>query len=77
METIINKPLNSIWLKASVVGSIWASIEIILGSFLHNLRFLEGGGIPLLFTIYQQLNPLECARANRKRCEPHPVWWRL
>lgn len=25
------------WLKAAVLGSIWASSEIILGSFLHNL----------------------------------------
>jgi len=45
METIIYKPLNSIWLKASVVGSIWASIEIILGSFLHNLRIPLSGMI--------------------------------
>jgi uncharacterized membrane protein len=30
--------LNSVWLKASVLGSLWASSEIILGSFLHNLR---------------------------------------
>lgn len=26
------------WIKASVVGTIWASSEIVLGSFLHNLR---------------------------------------
>ena len=45
METIIYKPLNSIWLKASVVGSIWASIEIILGSFLHNLKIPLSGMI--------------------------------
>ncbi len=30
--------LNPVWLKASVLGSLWASSEIILGSFLHNLR---------------------------------------
>lgn len=35
MELIASKPLNEIWLKASVLGSIWASIEILLGSFLH------------------------------------------
>ena len=28
---------NSRWLKAAVLGSIWASSEIVLGSFLHNL----------------------------------------
>jgi len=30
--------LSPVWLKAAVLGSIWASSEIILGSFLHNLR---------------------------------------
>jgi nucleoside-triphosphatase THEP1 len=45
MDTIVYKPLNSIWLKASVVGSIWASIEIILGSFLHNLKIPLSGMI--------------------------------
>ena len=43
METITYKPLKSIWLKASVVGSIWASIEIILGSFLHNMKLPMSG----------------------------------
>ena len=38
MQIISGKPLRPIWLKAAVVGSIWASVEIILGSFLHNLR---------------------------------------
>jgi nucleoside-triphosphatase THEP1 len=45
LDTIVYKPLNSIWLKASVVGSIWASIEIILGSFLHNLKIPLSGMI--------------------------------
>jgi nucleoside-triphosphatase THEP1 len=43
MKTIIYKPLNSVWLKASVIGSIWASVEIILGSFLHNLKIPFSG----------------------------------
>ncbi|RPH94809.1 hypothetical protein EHM69_06280, partial [candidate division KSB1 bacterium] len=30
--------LNLVWLHAAVLGSVWASIEIIVGSFLHNLR---------------------------------------
>jgi nucleoside-triphosphatase THEP1 len=38
MQTIINKPLQLVWLKAAVLGSLWASVEIVLGSFLHNLR---------------------------------------
>ena len=35
--------INYTWLKASVIGSLWASIEIILGSFLHNLRIPFAG----------------------------------
>lgn len=30
--------LAPVWLKAAVLGSLWASSEIILGSFLHNLH---------------------------------------
>ncbi|MBU0763878.1 MAG: hypothetical protein KJ607_03480 [Bacteroidetes bacterium] len=33
-----NKELSKIWLKAAVLGCLWASSEIILGSFFHNLR---------------------------------------
>ncbi len=35
---LIYKNLNPIWAKAALLGSTWGSIEIILGSFLHNLR---------------------------------------
>jgi len=37
--------LNSIWLKAAVVGGLWASVEIIIGSFFHNLRIPFAGSI--------------------------------
>ncbi len=33
------------WLKAAVLGSIWASFEIVFGSFLHNMRFPLSGTI--------------------------------
>jgi hypothetical protein len=52
METLVYKPLNSIWLKASVVGSFWASVEIILGSFLHNLKIPLSGTILSFITVY-------------------------
>ncbi|MFA6404219.1 MAG: hypothetical protein WCX31_21725 [Salinivirgaceae bacterium] len=26
------------WIKASIIGTIWAASEIVLGSFLHNLK---------------------------------------
>jgi nucleoside-triphosphatase THEP1 len=49
MELIPFKPLRTVWLKAAVAGSLWASIEIILGSFLHNLSFPLSGTV-LSFT---------------------------
>lgn len=39
------KAKNDIWLKASVVGGLWASMEIIVGSFLHNTRLPFAGSI--------------------------------
>jgi len=46
-----------VWMKAAVTGSLWASSEIILGSFLHNLRvpfssiLLTGIGIMVLVSM--------------------------
>jgi nucleoside-triphosphatase THEP1 len=37
--------INQKWLKASIIGTIWASSEIVLGSFLHNLRVPFSGSI--------------------------------
>ncbi len=37
--------INQKWLKASVLGCLWASSEILLGSFLHNLRIPFSGNI--------------------------------
>jgi len=34
----INSTLSNTWLKAAVLGCLWASSEIVLGSFLHNIR---------------------------------------
>ena len=30
--------LDPLWQRAAVLGSLWAASEIVLGSFLHNLR---------------------------------------
>ncbi|MFZ4465222.1 MAG: hypothetical protein ACOYN5_15350, partial [Bacteroidales bacterium] len=30
--------LSEKWIKASIAGAIWAASEIVLGSFLHNLK---------------------------------------
>lgn len=37
--------LSDKWIKASVVGTIWAASEIVFGSFLHNLRIPFCGNI--------------------------------
>ena len=39
------KNLNPVWAKAALLGSMWGSIEIIVGSFLHNLRLPFAGTI--------------------------------
>ncbi|MEN8116485.1 MAG: nucleoside-triphosphatase [Bacteroidota bacterium] len=39
------KKLDDKWIKASVLGTIWAASEIVLGSFLHNLRVPFSGNI--------------------------------
>jgi hypothetical protein len=42
-STIIAIQHDAVWLKASVLGGLWASVEIIIGSFFHNLRIPLAG----------------------------------
>ncbi|MEA3466037.1 MAG: nucleoside-triphosphatase [Thermodesulfobacteriota bacterium] len=42
---MVGKKLDDIWLKAAVAGSLWACMEIVLGSFLHNLRLPFAGSL--------------------------------
>lgn len=37
--------LSETWIKASIAGAIWAASEIVLGSFLHNLKIPFSGNI--------------------------------
>ncbi len=39
----MNKTQQDIWLKAAVIGSIWASFEMVFGSFFHSLRLPFAG----------------------------------
>ncbi|NSW46398.1 MAG: DUF2478 domain-containing protein [Bacteroidales bacterium] len=56
----MNQNNNNLWLKAAVLGSLWAASEIVLGSFLHNLKIpfrsniLTAIGIVLLISASQQ-----------------------
>lgn len=49
--------LDEKWIKASIAGTIWAASEIVLGSFLHNLKIpfagnlLTGIGLIILISI--------------------------
>ena len=58
-EVKISKEKKDLWLKAAVVGGLWASVEIIIGSFLHNARLPFAGttlafaGTILLIGFYQ------------------------
>ncbi|MCA1756603.1 MAG: DUF2478 domain-containing protein [Bacteroidales bacterium] len=52
IRKIENKELNPVWLKASVLGSIWASFEIITGSFLHNLNIPFSGTILSVMSVW-------------------------
>jgi nucleoside-triphosphatase THEP1 len=51
METPGRISVKDIWLKASVVGSLWASVEIIAGSFFHNLRIPMAGTILAMISV--------------------------
>ena len=47
--TIIQK--DDSWLKAAVIGSIWASFEIVFGSVLHNFHIPFSGTFLTFFSI--------------------------
>ncbi len=52
MDVSTPKPLDDLWIKAAVVGSLWASVEIILGSFLHNLKAPMSGTALSFISVY-------------------------
>ncbi len=41
---------GDLWVKAAVVGGLWASVEIIVGSFLHNARIPMAGSLLAIFS---------------------------
>lgn len=51
-----NPVISEKWIKASIIGTVWAASEIVLGSFFHNLRIpfssniLTGIGIIVLIS---------------------------
>ena len=51
--------LDNIWLKAAVVGGLWASFEIIVGSMLHNLHLPFSGTILAVFSVILMISFLQ------------------
>jgi len=64
MQIISSNPLSQKWLKASVIGSVWASIEIILGSFLHNLKIPLSGMILSFISVWLLISFLQVWKEN-------------
>lgn len=56
--------LSEKWMKAAVVGSLWASVEIILGSWLHNLRIPFAGSALSFFTVYLVISFFQVWKTN-------------
>ncbi len=48
---VYKRKLNVVWYKAAALGSIWASFEIVLGSFLHNIKFPLSGTILAMLSV--------------------------
>jgi hypothetical protein len=42
---------SRVWQRAAVYGSLWAAVEIVVGSFLHNLRIPFAGTILSAFGV--------------------------
>jgi hypothetical protein len=56
--------LDTVWLKAAVLGGLWASVEIIIGSFFHNLRIPFAGSVlamngTILMVAFYQMWPVK------------------
>ena len=44
-NSISKNRLNQKWVKAAMLGTVWAASEIVLGSFLHNVKIPFSGNI--------------------------------
>jgi nucleoside-triphosphatase THEP1 len=59
-----NQNLSPLWLKASVIGSIWAALEIIIGSFLHNLHIPFSGTFMATVSVFLLISFMQFWRDN-------------
>jgi nucleoside-triphosphatase THEP1 len=64
MKEFLKKNLSEKWMKAAVVGSLWATVEIILGSLLHNLRVPFAGSTLSFITVYMLISFFQIWKIN-------------
>ncbi len=57
------------WIRASIIGTIWAAAEIVLGSFLHNLRVPFSGNMLTAIALVILI-------AVSYRWREHGLYWR-
>ncbi|MRR23029.1 hypothetical protein EG830_08620, partial [bacterium] len=57
------------WIRASIIGTIWAAAEIVLGSFLHNLRVPFSGNVLTAIALVILI-------AVSYRWRQHGLYWR-
>ncbi len=57
------------WVRASIIGTIWAAAEIVLGSFLHNLRVPFSGNVLTAIALVILI-------AVSYRWREHGLYWR-
>ncbi|MGQ9846847.1 MAG: hypothetical protein ACUVQP_05005, partial [Bacteroidales bacterium] len=63
-----NNTTTTLWLKAAVLGSLWAASEIIFGSFLHNLK------IPFRSNILTAIGIILIVSASQQWYEKGLIW---
>lgn len=66
---IYKEDIKDIWLKAAVLGSLWASFEIIIGSFFHNIRLPMAGTILTVIGVGLMI-------AFGQMCKEKGLFWR-
>lgn len=57
-----------VWRRAAVYGSLWAAVEIVVGSFLHNVRF------PLAGTVLSAIGVVLLTVGHRSAPERGLIW---
>jgi nucleoside-triphosphatase THEP1 len=59
---------HDLWLHATACGSLWAALEIVLGSFLHNLR------LPFAGTLLAAMSVMLLVAFDRRFGKPGLAW---